>query len=368
MPVIFYIIFITRHLLAKSRTIKKRIRYSLFTTIMVFHFKIHSIPNNMADILSQFAFEFNRIENAMTRHFQSHLPLVNEICGHILFAGGKRIRPLLTVLFGRLCGLDTQELYDLSVTPEYLHAASLLHDDVIDGGEIRRGKPAAYKIWGNKATILAGDFLYARAIHLASSFGRVTIAQAISETVARMSEGEILQLQRIGNICFDEGAYLQIVEYKTASLISTSCKIGALLADASETQVTAAQNYGHFLGIAFQIIDDALDYTADPQEAGKAVGADLSEGKVTLPLAAALQMADETDRRWLQALLFQRHLNASDLLRIQKIIQKSGALAYTIDKAQGFLRQAIKGLWVFEDNPIKQQLIQIADFVAERKK
>jgi octaprenyl-diphosphate synthase len=338
---------------------------------MVFHKESKSIKSgfkNMADILSQFDIEFNRIADAMTRHFQSHLPLVNDICGHILFAGGKRIRPLLTVLFGRLCGLDTQELYDLSVTPEYLHAASLLHDDVIDGGEFRRGKPAAYRIWGNKATILAGDFLYARAIHLASSFGRVTIAQAISETVARMAEGEILQLQRIGNTSFDEDAYLQIVEYKTASLIAASCKIGALLADAASTQVAAARNYGHFLGIAFQIIDDALDYTADPKEAGKGIGTDLSEGKLTLPLAAALQMANADDKTWLISTLAQKDLSTDSLLRIQKIIQESGALAYTMNKAHEFIQKAVEGLGIFEDSPIRQQLTHIANFVAERKR
>lgn len=322
----------------------------------------------MANILSQFDTEFNRIASAMTRHFQSHLPFVNDICGHILFAGGKRIRPLLTILFGRLCGLNAQELYDLSVTPEYLHAASLLHDDVIDGGEIRRGKPAAYKIWGNKATILAGDFLYARAIHLASSFGKVTIAQAISETVARMAEGEILQLQRIGSTTFDENAYLQIVEYKTASLIATSCKIGALLADAPSEQIAAAQNYGHFLGIAFQIIDDALDYTADSKEVGKSIGTDLNEGKLTLPLAAALQMANSEDKIWLNSTLAQKDLSTESLIRIQKIIQESGALAYTTNKAHEFIQQAVKGLNIFEDNPIRQQLIHIADFVAERKR
>lgn len=322
----------------------------------------------MTNILSQFDTEFNRIANEMARHFQSHLPFVNDICGHILFAGGKRIRPLLTVLFGRLCGLDTQELYNLSVTPEYLHAASLLHDDVIDGGEIRRGKPAAYKIWGNKATILAGDFLYARAIHLASSFGKVAIAQAISETVARMAEGEILQLQRMGNTVFDENAYLQIVEYKTASLIATSCKIGALLADATPEQITAAQNYGHFLGIAFQIIDDALDYMADSKETGKGIGIDLSEGKLTLPLAAALQMADSDDKAWLTYILAQKDFSESNLIRIQKIIQKSGALAYTINKAHEFIQQAKAWLTIFEDSPVRQQLTHIANFVVERKR
>lgn len=321
----------------------------------------------MANILSQFDTEFNRIASAMTRHFQSHLPFVNDICGHILFAGGKRIRPLLTVLFGRLCGLDTQQLYDLSVTPEYLHAASLLHDDVIDGGDMRRGKPAAYRIWGNKATILAGDFLYARAIYLASSFGKAAIAQTIAETVARMSEGEILQLQRIGNTSFDENAYLQIVEYKTASLIATSCKIGALLADATQEQIAAAHSYGHFLGIAFQIIDDALDYTADPKEAGKGIGTDLSEGKLTLPLAATLQMANSKDKAWLHATLAQKDFSDSSLIRIQKIIQESGALAYTMNKAHNFINQAIEGLDIFENSPIRQQLTCIAHFVAERK-
>lgn len=322
----------------------------------------------MANILSQFDTEFNRIADAMTRHFQSHLPFVNEICGHILFAGGKRIRPLLTVLFGRLCGIDDQRLYDLSVTPEYLHAASLLHDDVIDGGEMRRGKPAAYKIWGNKATILAGDFLYARAIHLASSFDKAAIAQTIAETVARMSEGEILQLQRIGNTSFDEDAYLRIVEYKTASLIATSCKIGALLADAAQKQIAAAHGYGHSLGIAFQIIDDALDYTANPEEAGKGIGTDLSEGKLTLPLAAALRMANSDDRTWLNSTLAQKDFSADSLPRIQKIIQESGALTYTMNRAHGFIQQAITGLDIFEDSPIRQQLIHIAKFVAERKK
>lgn len=322
----------------------------------------------MNDILSQFQPEFNRIADAMTRHFESHLPIVNDICGHILFSGGKRIRPLLTVLFGKICGLDHQDLYDLSVTPEYLHAASLLHDDVIDGGEFRRGKPAAYKIWGNKATVLSGDFLYAKAIHLASSFGKASIAQAVAETVARMSEGEILQMQRIGNTTFEEDAYLQIVEYKTASLIATSCKIGALLADATDEQASAAHQYGHFLGIAFQIIDDALDYTANPKEAGKGIGTDLQEGKITLPLAAALQMADEQDKAWLQDILAPKAFSETTLIRVQKIIQASGALAYTMDKAHDFIKKSVEQLHIFDDSLIRDQLIQLANFVAERKR
>lgn len=312
--------------------------------------------------------DFARIEQALSRHFSSHISFVNEISRHILFAGGKRLRPLLTVCSARLCGKNHEDVYDLSAVPEYLHAASLLHDDVVDEGEMRRGRTPAYKIWGNKATVLVGDFLYARAIELASRFGDVRIARAIAETVALMSEGEIIQLLQAKNPNFDEDTYLEIIDRKTASLISVSCRIGALLAKAGESEVQALTDYGICLGRAFQMIDDILDYTADADELGKAIGTDLAEGKITLPIVIALEKASPGERKRLLKVLEDGSPPHEDLLWVKDLLANIGGLDYTRRRAKALIISACEGLETFAQSETRDLLQGLAWFVLERRK
>jgi octaprenyl-diphosphate synthase len=239
-------------------------------------------------ILASVRQDLDDIELALTENLKPFLPLVSHVARYIMFGGGKRIRPLLMVLSARLCGYGGGYDKTLSVVFEYLHAATLLHDDLVDGADVRRGNPVAHSIWGNPATVLVGDFLLARSIAIAAETDSVNIIDVLARTTAKMSEGEIFQLIHRGDLAVDEKAYMEIIERKTACLIQAACQVGALLAEAPDENVQAMSDYGHHLGIAFQMADDLLDYTADAGELGKAVGADLREGKLTLPMIHAL--------------------------------------------------------------------------------
>ena len=332
------------------------------------HDKVADHRSKLKGILDFFKPEFEKIEQVLNRHFDSHIPFVNEVSQYILFAGGKRLRPLLTVCAARLCGRDDDAVFDLSAVPEYLHAASLLHDDVVDGGVMRRGKSPAYKIWGNKATVLVGDFLYARAIELASRFGDARIAKAIAETVALMSEGEIIQLLQAKTLSFDEEAYLEIIHRKTASLISSSCKIGALLAGAGKSEVRALSDYGLYLGQAFQMIDDILDYTADASELGKAIGADLAEGKITLPLVVAIDKASSIEKDRLLQVLSGGNPSEKELVWVKDLLSITGGLDYTYSRAKSLVGMACESLGAFTPLKTKDLLHDLAWFVLDRHK
>ncbi len=320
------------------------------------------------NILDSFKPDFEKIEQVLSRHFTSHIPFVNEVSRYILFAEGKRLRPLLTVCAARLCGKDDDAVFDLSAVPEYLHAASLLHDDVVDGGVMRRGKSPAYKIWGNKATVLVGDFLYGRAIELASRFEDTRIAETIAETVALMSEGEIIQLLQAKTPSFDEETYLEIINRKTASLISASCKIGALLAGAGKSKVQALSDYGLYMGQAFQMIDDILDYTADASELGKAIGTDLAEGKITLPLVVAIEKASSREKERLLQVLSDGNSSEKEFVWVKDLLSNTGGLDYTRSRAKVLVGLACENLEIFAPLETKDLLHGLAWFVLERHK
>jgi octaprenyl-diphosphate synthase len=330
--------------------------------------KVSDHGSRVKGILDSFKPDFEKIEQVLSRHFASHIPFVNEISQYILFAEGKRLRPLLTVCAARLCGRDDEAVFDLSAVPEYLHAASLSHDDIVDGGMIRRGRSSAYKIWGNKATVLVGDFLYARAIELASRFGDNRIATAIAETVALMSEGEIIQLLQAKNPSFDEETYLEIIKRKTASLISASCKIGALLAGAKKSKIQALSDYGLYLGQAFQMIDDILDYTADASELGKAIGTDLAEGKITLPLVVAIEKASSREKEILLQVLRGANPSEEELVWVKNLLSSTGGLDYTRSRAKALVTLACEGLETFASSETKDLLHGLARFVLGRSK
>jgi len=322
---------------------------------------------SVQDLLNQYRDDFEQIESAMKKHFSSHIPLVNEVSEYILFSGGKRLRPLLAVISSRLCGRNEDILFDLSIVPEYLHAASLLHDDVIDEGTLRRGKKPAYKVWGNKAAVLSGDYLYARAIDLASQFGDTRIAEAISKTVAFMAEGEIIQLLEIDNPSYSEDTYNEIIFRKTASLISCACKIGALFAKGSSDEVKALEGYGRNLGMAFQIVDDLLDFTADEKDLGKRLGTDLAEGKVTLPVLTALKNGSKKDKEKLKKILKKKSSEPEDLKWVQDLLLRSGSLDYSFEKAERCINNAVECLNIFESSKEKELFHELALFVLKRK-
>lgn len=322
----------------------------------------------MGELLDFFTHDFDRIEASLRQRFESENPFINEVCGHILFAGGKRIRPLLTVCAARLCNCSDGRAYELSAVPEYLHAASLLHDDVVDGGILRRGRPAAYTIWGNKAVVLVGDFLYARAIELATRFDNVPIARTIAETVALMSEGEIIQLLKAKAGSLDEKTYMDIIHRKTGALISASCAIGAHLAGADKTKVDALSEFGRLIGLAFQMVDDVLDYASDPQDLGKAVGTDLAEGKTTLPLLIAMERSGAGDRSRITRILASEEASDDDHAWVHDLLAGTGALDDTRKRAQTYIEEACGRISIFEPTETRDRLMGLARYILERKK
>ena len=307
------------------------------------------------------------IEVALTENLQPHLPLVSQVAKYIMFSGGKRIRPLLMILSARLCGYEGDYDKTLSVVFEYLHAATLLHDDVVDDADVRRGNPVAHSIWGTPATVLVGDFLLARSIAIAVETDSVPIIDVLAHTTAQMSEGEIHQLLHRGDLAIDEADYMEVIGRKTAFLIQSACRVGALLAGAPAEQVEALSEYGYSLGIAFQMADDLLDYTADTAVLGKPVGTDLREGKLTLPIIHALQRASQEDRNHMEIIIRDTDVTEKDFKMVVRLIRQYGGIEFTKERAQKHIDQAKGSLRTFHPSKTRTLLEQLADYVLVRK-
>ncbi len=320
-----------------------------------------------ARILGLVEKDLTAIEAELEHHLNPHLDLVREVAGHILFSGGKRLRPLLLVLAARLC--DYRGDYDktFSISLEYLHAATLLHDDLIDEAELRRGKPVAHSIWGNATTILVGDFLLARALSIAAGTGNIEIIKVVSGITENMSQGEIHQLSRKGDLSLDETEYREVIWRKTAVLFEGACRSAGLLANADPDRIEALSAYGANLGIAFQMADDLIDYTSDTQVLGKKAGADLREGKLTLPVIAALEAADSHDRKRMAAIIANPDFSLEDFEALKGLLDQYGGLAYTRQKAREHVMLAKKALAEFTPSETTTILNDLADFTLQRR-
>ena len=318
-------------------------------------------------ILSAVQRDLDEIEIALIENLKPYLPLVSQVAKYIMFSGGKRIRPLLMVLSARVCGYKGGYDKTLSVVFEYLHAATLLHDDLVDDAHVRRGNPVAHSVWGNPATVLVGDFLLARSISIAAQTDRIPIIHVLARTTADMSEGEIHQLMNRGDLSLGETDYMAVIQRKTACLIQAACQVGALLAEAPDDQVQALSDYGHHLGVAFQMADDLLDYTGDTVEFGKAVGTDLREGKLTLPLIHALGHASKEDCARLETVIGREEISASEFEEVLGLIKKCGGIEYTKEQALAHISKAKQSLKGFSVSESRILLEQIADYVLTRK-
>jgi len=320
-------------------------------------------------ILAAIEGDLTRIEEVLKKNFASYVPFINDVSQYILFAGGKRLRPLLMVLSTQFCGCqkDDGQIYRLSVLFEYLHAATLLHDDVVDNARFRRGRKAAHHLWGNQAVILVGDFLYSRAIRIAVEEGNMAILDVISRTTTLMSEGEVLQLINCDNVELTEEEYMEVIFRKTAALISAACEVGAIFAENGGWQVEAMREFGRHLGLAFQITDDLLDYLGVTQETGKEVGNDFKEGKVTLPLIIALTRAEERDRERLLALIKDVEPTAETFKEAVGLIEKYDGFNYTRKRAEEHIEQALQYLHQFPKNETRELLEGISRYVLVRR-
>ncbi len=315
-------------------------------------------------VLKELEKEVAAVNQALVANLKTHVPLISEVGRHILLSGGKRIRPLLFLLSARMCGCQGNQLHDFSTIFEYLHAATLLHDDVIDAASLRRGASTANTIWGNQAVILVGDFLLAKALSLAVTTHKLKVLQVLSNATTLMAEGEILQLLTTGNLNLTEAEYFEVITRKTAILMSAACQIGGILGEAPAEQEQALTQMGLNLGITFQVVDDILDYTGEEKELGKPVCADLREGRVTLPLIHALGRADSRDRQDLERMA--RDLSPEMTQDLLTLLEKYGSLDHARSQACHYTLKAQENLAGFPPSPEKAYFQAITEELLDR--
>lgn len=320
----------------------------------------------MADVWDAYRHELDGVEDQVRKNLNSSVTLVNTVAAHILNSGGKRIRPLLLLLCARLCGYAGRDHHQLGSLVEFIHTATLLHDDVVDDADIRRGRRTARKVWGNQISILVGDYLYSKAMCQVVEFRSQGINEVLAEACKKMAEGEVLQLYYNGNPTMPETDYIKIVEHKTAGLIAASCRMGAILAEASDARQDALFRFGQYLGIAFQVADDTLDYTANGESLGKTIGQDLRQGKATLPLLHLLHHCSDADRQMIKDRMETRTLAEEDLQRLIRLMEEYGSIAYALDRAQAYIAAAKRDLSSFEDSTAKRALSVAADYMVTR--
>jgi octaprenyl-diphosphate synthase len=325
-----------------------------------------SMLQTMPDVWDAYKKELEEVEDQVRQNLDSKVALVNTVAAHILNSGGKRIRPLLLVLSARLCGYTGKDDIILGSLIEFIHTATLLHDDVVDEADLRRGRRSASRLWGNQVSILVGDYLYSKAICHIVGLRNQAINEVLSAVCCKMAEGEVLQLSVSDHALVTEGEYLRIVEYKTAALIAASCRLGAIISDVPADQEDALFRFGQHLGIAFQLADDTLDYAANSDRLGKSLGQDLRQGKVTLPLLHLLQHCPEQDKQLIKDRMETRTLTDVDLNRILSLMKEYGSIRYALERARAFVVAAKTDLAFFEDSSAKRALCVVADYMVDR--
>jgi len=313
-----------------------------------------------------------RVNALILERMQSPVALIPQLAGHIIAAGGKRLRPMLTLASARLCGYrigdarGVERHVTLAAAVEFIHTATLLHDDVVDASDLRRGLATANAVWGNKPSVLVGDFLFSRAFQLMVEDGSLKVLAILSHASAVIAEGEVLQLVTSNDTTTDDAAYLAVIRAKTAQLFAAASQIGAVIANRPAGEEAALADFGLNLGIAFQLVDDMLDYSARQAELGKTVGDDFREGKITLPIVLAFSRGDETERRFWRRTLEDLDQNDDDLDRALALLHKHAGLRDTLERARhygGLARRALDG---FHDGPEKRALIEAVDFCLAR--
>ncbi|HEX7389766.1 MAG TPA: polyprenyl synthetase family protein [Acidiphilium sp.] len=297
----------------------------------------------------------------------SEVDLIPQLAAHLIAAGGKRLRPLLTLASARLCGYRGDRQIRLAACVEFIHTATLLHDDVVDESDLRRGLASANAVFGNKASVLVGDFLFARAFQLMVADGSLDVLRILSTAAATIAEGEVLQLSTQNDLGTDIPRYFKVIEGKTAALFSAACEVGAVVAERGAGQCAALAAYGSALGMAFQLVDDALDYAADQGELGKTVGDDFREGKLTYPVLIAYAAGDAAERAFWHRTIELGEQTGEDLATALELIVRHGAIDRTLDRAHGFAEAAKSALSVFPDDPVRALMMDAADYTVSRR-
>jgi octaprenyl-diphosphate synthase len=300
------------------------------------------------------------------RMASEHAPRIPEVTAHLVEAGGKRLRPMLTLAAARLCGYAGDHHVKLAATVEFIHTATLLHDDVVDESTRRRGRPTANLLWDNKSSVLVGDYLFARSFQLMTECGSLRVLDILANASAVIAEGEVLQLTAAQNIATDADTYLRVIRGKTAALFAAACEVGGVVAGAPEDQVTALREYGDALGIAFQMADDLLDYGGSDAVIGKNTGDDFREGKLTLPVILAIARGDDHERIFWKRVMERRDQHEGDLTHALELMRRHRTLEATRDEARAWAARSREALVALPDAPLRSVLSDIADYVVAR--
>lgn len=312
------------------------------------------------------AADLERVNHVIIEQSQSEISLVSDVAAHIIAAGGKRLRPCLTLAAAQLCGYRGERHVRLAACVEFIHTATLLHDDVVDESNLRRGEKTANAVFGNQSSILVGDFLFSRAFQLMVADGSLPVLKILADASATISEGEVQQLMVSHDLAIAQETYEQVIASKTAALFAAACEIGAIVSEKTDYQ-EPLRDYGFALGMAFQMADDALDYASNEAELGKTIGDDFREGKVTMPVMIAYQRGDATERKfWEDAMEKGESLDASMLAEAKRLIVSRGAIAATMERAGGFATAALLALEAFPESDAKHALMQAALFAVSR--
>jgi len=302
------------------------------------------------------------VNNLIINAMDSPVTLIPQLAGHLISAGGKRIRPMLTLASARMCGYEGERHKGLAACVEFIHTATLLHDDVVDESALRRGSASANAVWGNQASVLVGDFLFSRSFELMVADGCLEVLAVLSRASSIIAEGEVLQLTTTSDTETGEPQYLEVIQAKTAQLFSAACKIGALVAERPKVEEDALETFGMNLGITFQLIDDMLDYSAKQKNLGKTIGDDFREGKITLPAILAFRRGDDIERTFWRRTLGELNQKEGDLEKAIGLMNKHQSLEDTVERARHYGAIAKDAIGIFDDCPEKSALIDAIDF------
>ncbi|GGC62577.1 polyprenyl synthetase family protein [Chelatococcus reniformis] len=323
-------------------------------------------PASIERLVSLVSVDMERVNRMILSRTGSDVAMIPEVANHLISSGGKRLRPMLTLAHAALCGYHGDGHIKLAASVEFMHNATLLHDDVVDESDMRRGKLAARMLWGNEASVLVGDFLLGQAFRMMVEVGSLGALDVLSTAAAVIAEGEVMQLSAAKNTATTEADYLAVIGAKTATLFAAACEVGPILAGSSPIERAACRAYGMNLGIAFQLVDDALDYGGTSAKLGKNVGDDFREGKLTLPVVLSLQRADDEQSAFWRRALEAGETGTEQLEHAIGLMHANGALADTSERARHYGGLAIDSLDVFPDGPMKRALTETVEFCIAR--
>lgn len=312
--------------------------------------------------------ELKQVEQQFRKDLASDVPLIRKVGEYVLSSGGKRIRPALLLLAAKLCNYQGDRHVPLASVVEFIHTATLLHDDVVDNANLRRGLASANTLWGNEASVLVGDFLFSKSFSLMVADGDLNVLRVLSGATTMIAEGEVLQLVCTGDISMTEKRYIDVVRCKTAVLISAACQAGAILGKVPVEMENAVRDFGMDLGIAFQLMDDVLDYAADQKEFGKSIGHDIEEGKITLPLIHALMQCTDAEKGRVGDIVTSETVEDEDFAFVFDLVQRHGGIGFTVSRAREYVNRAKASLEPFPPSKVKTALSELSDYVVTRQR